>query len=232
MSGSIEQPDATLAALAARLAAAAKPLDLPLRSADELVGTAFRGGTGSAAATIKPGDLPSTCRGLQIGRYTLVLGVLPETPSLNAVSECVRRYRNQCVVARSYLSPNAALDLLLILMGPAGSEASSHWQSAALMVERDDRVARKLVWLRPETASGDDASFAEFASRTFLARPWHRAKHVDPAQLDQLNTAEHSPIALPRTTAQAWEAAALHAEEDPERTVTEIVAAWAQRGAA
>jgi hypothetical protein len=232
MSEFLDQPDDALAALVARLTATAEPLDLPLRNADDLVGTAFRGGTGSAVATIKPSDLPTASRGLQIGRYTLILGVLPETPSINAMRECVRRYRNQCVIARSYLSPNAALDLLLILVGPAGSETSTQWQSAALMVERDDRVARKLVWLRPVNASLDNASFADFASRTFLARPWHRAKHVDPAQLDQLNDAETSSDALPRTTAQAWEAAALREDEDPERTVTELVAAWAQRGAA
>ena len=101
-----------------------------------------------------------------------MLGVLPETASIDAVRETLRRYRNQCVIARSFLSPNQVLDLQLMLVGPRGSERSAEWRSLALMVERDDRVARKLAWLRPEDPARDPESFADFLKRTFLARPW------------------------------------------------------------
>src|SRR5688500_4105972 len=109
----------------------------------------FRAGEDAAAAQLDAADLPTSGPGLRLGRYVVVIGALPEEPSTEAVTEAVRRYRNQCVVSRSYLTPNEALDLHLILVGPRGSERLDEWQPLALIVERDERVARKLAWLRP-----------------------------------------------------------------------------------
>lgn len=225
------RPD-MLDALGKRLANAAVARDLTCTPFPEIVGTAFRGGEAAGAASIRPSELPLASRGLRIGRYSVVLGLLAETATLNAVRETVRRYRNQCVIARSYLSANEALDLQLVLMGPRGSEASPDWQALALMVERDDRVARKLAWLRPEDPVNDDASFEDFLGRTFLSRPWSNAAALDPAALDRLSSSEPIGTGVPRNTAEAWEAIALGAEEDPVKVVNALVDAWAKRNAA
>jgi hypothetical protein len=79
-----------------------------------------------------------------------MLGILPDVAAIEAVRETLRRYRNQCVIARSFLGTNETLDLQLMLLGPRASERQEAWRAMALMVERDDRVARKLAWLRPE----------------------------------------------------------------------------------
>lgn len=82
-------------------------------------------------------------------------GLLPEMPDETDLADALRRHRNQCVVARAVLPPNAALDLALVFVGPRRSEERDAWRAAALAVERDDRVARKLVWLRPADPLND-----------------------------------------------------------------------------
>ncbi|MPS67227.1 MAG: hypothetical protein E2586_01850 [Novosphingobium sp.] len=231
MSDEFERPMQVLEAFCQRLMEAAAERALSSERIDQIVSTTFRGGGESEAASIKSSDLPASSIGLKVGRYTLILGLLPETPSLNAIQETIRRYRNQCVIARSYLSVNEALDLQLLLVGPMASETSPDWQAAALMVERDDRVARKLIWLRPDDAANLDPSFEDFLGRTFLARPWFEAEPRDPVPLDQLSTNDAVASSVPRNTADAWDAIALLEDEDPFRIVDAVVDAWAKRGA-
>ena len=162
-----------------------------------------------------------------------MLGVLPEVPTLEGVRETLRRYRNQCVVARSFLTANQALDLQLLLMGPRGSERQAAWQTLALMVERDDRVARKLAWLRPEDPQRDGESCEDFLKRTFFARPWVRKEgEFDDAALDALSS--NTPVAegLPRTVADEWERTALDTSKTPDQIVAALVKAWERRGQA
>ena len=217
-----------LANLIDRLAAAAteRGLDCSLRS--EFISPCFRGSE-SEATRMSPSDLPVVAAGISIGRHSLVLGLLPETPTFAAVRETVRRYRNQCVIARSYLSANAALDLQLIIAGPAGSEGSREWEAMALMVERDDRVARKLAWLLPTDPANEDESFSEFLGRSFLSRPWASAPMLEPAPLDELSAPDSDSTVIPRDTAGQWEAIALRGEEDSFKTVDALIAAWAKR---
>jgi hypothetical protein len=137
------------------------------------------------------------------------------------------------VVARSYLSANEALDLQLMLVGPRGSEQHAEWKSLALMVERDDRMARKLAWLRPVDTDRDAESFAEFLKRTFLARPWQYEGKFSVAGLDRLNAADSTgDSGVPRSTADEWEAIALKPEENPAKVVDALIAAWQRRGSA
>lgn len=127
-----------------RVSSAAETLKLPVSEQVQLVGRSFNGGS-SAATTLEPGELAPEARALRIGRYTVIFGSLPDTPTLPGVRETLRRYRNQCVVARSFLSTNESLDLQLFLVGPRGSEWERKWKSLGLFLERDDRVARKLA---------------------------------------------------------------------------------------
>jgi hypothetical protein len=135
-------PETTLSDLQARLVAAAHAVGLPAADAPHLTGNVFLGGEGSEAARLKVSDLSHPVRALQLGRYAILLAMLPERPSLEAVTEALRRFRNQCAIARSYLSANEALDLQGVLVGPRGSEPMDEWQPLALLLERDDRVAQ------------------------------------------------------------------------------------------
>lgn len=194
----------------------------------EFMGTAFNGGA-TAATTLSASDLPGECIGLAIGRFALILGVLPDCPSQEAVQEAVRRYRNQCLIARSYLSPSQSLDLQLMLLGPRGSDIDSEWDTLAKLVERDDRVARKLVWLLPEIPDRDEESFNQFIKQTFLARPWRGFSKLEDVELDKLSDAEVKGNGLPRATVEAFEEIALDDEKTSDEIVDALVKAWQTR---
>lgn len=202
---------------------------LPFRNAPELASATFKGSSDSGAASIASRDLPANSVGLEIGRYHLLLGLLPEVAREDEIVETLRLFRNQCVVARSYIAPNAALDLQLFLIGPRGSELLDAWHSLALLAERDERVARKLVWRRPEDPSNDVASFGDFVKRSFLARPWMHKAIFSMAPLE--NISEIAPDEqIPRTLSGTWTRLAAEHRDDPAALVDGLVAAWAKRG--
>lgn len=218
-----------LADFADRLRTTAARLDLAVEDHPELASSTFNGGS-TKSTSLSPTDLPAECYAIRISRFNIVLGLLPEIPTLESVSETLRRCRNQCVVARSYLGANETLDLQLMLLGPRASERQEAWRALALMVERDDRVARKLAWLRPEDPQRDDESFADFLKRTFLARPWIRKEgEFDDVALDQLSSAAATTPGLPRTTADEWQRIALDDSKTPDQIVTALVKAWERR---
>jgi hypothetical protein len=173
------QPDSpgaeALEFVAAALKAHAVDAGLRTNDAPQLVADTFVSGRGEPSASLEARDLPLLRRGMTVGRHSIVLGLLPETSDETSLADALRQHRNQCVVARAALPPNAALDLVLLLVGPRGSEGKDAWRATALGVERNDRVARKLVWLRPDDPINDADSFDAFARRTFLARPWKTA---------------------------------------------------------
>lgn len=218
----------TLAWVRDSLLSYAVEVGLDSKSEAKLASQNFDGAQNSTSATLEARDLPTLVYGVQLGRYAALLGLLPEVAREEEIVETLRRFRNQCVVARSYLGPNAALDLQLIFVGPRGSEISDPWNSIALMVERDERVARKLVWLRPSDASQDTASFSDFAKRTFLARPWGQEGVFSMAPLDNIGrVAVGSEI--PRTTAGEWDRLAIEIQSDPAALVEGLVAAWVRK---
>jgi len=206
----------------------AAKIGLSVKPAPKLASQTFQGGQGSPSAQLEARDLPSIVRGLQLGRYAVLLGLLPEDAREGEIVETLRRFRNQCVVARSHLAPNATLDLQLILVGPRGSEPSDSWYALSLMVERDERVARKLVWLRPAEATKDAESFNDFIKRTFLARPWEH-EDLSMAPLDNISRAA-TEGGVPRTTAGEWIKLATEISSDPTALVDGLVQAWERRG--
>lgn len=214
-----------------RLRKAATELGLAVTDRPELASSSFNGGS-TKSTSLSPADLPAESHAVRIDRFNVVLGLLPDIATLKAVRETLRRYRNQCVVARSYLASNETLDLQLMLLGPRASERQEAWRALALMVERDDRVARKLAWLRPENYESDEASFADFLKRTFLARPWEVDEDdFEDAALDELSGGAPKP-GLPRTLAEEWERIALDEKKSPDDIVTALVKAWERRGKA
>jgi hypothetical protein len=216
--------------VAHRLEAEAKHVDLASRRSPELVGDTFVGASGQPSSCLEPRDLPMVRLGVTIGRHAIVLGLLPETIGARDIADSMRQYRNQCVVARSALAPNAVLDLLLIMIGPRGSEGKDAWRAIALAVERDDRVARKLVWLRPSNAEADQESFAAFIKRSFLARPWVTNATFSVASLDEVSTAVEIAES-PRDTAGQWNKLAVLWGEEPDTLVDRLVEAWKERSA-
>ncbi|MDX8518194.1 hypothetical protein RFM23_17730 [Mesorhizobium abyssinicae] len=208
----------------------ASELGLSIGSKPNYAGRTFAGGSDTPSARLEPSDLPNHVRGLQIGRYAVLLTLLPEAPNEEGMSDLVRRVRNQCVVARSYLSAPSALDLHAILLGPRGSEGIDRWRALALIAERDERVARKLVWLRPLDANADEDSFADFVKRSFLARPWITDEIFSMAPLDNVNRATAFGD-VPRDTAGEWIRLASGSDIDPDRLVEQLVASWQRRSA-
>jgi hypothetical protein len=105
------------------------------------------------------------------------------------------------------------------------------WRPLALLVERDDRVARKFAWLRPADKSADDASFGDLVKRTFLARPWVNESTFTVAALDNLNRAAAMwDASVPRDTVDEWVKLSLGPRDDPDTLVTGLVEAWSRRG--
>ncbi|NGO54921.1 ABC-three component system middle component 1 [Allomesorhizobium camelthorni] len=215
-----------------RLRKAAQALDLKVEDRAELASSTFNGGS-ARSTSLSPTDLPAESHAIRIDRFNIVLSVLPDVPTMEAVLETLRRCRNQCVVARSFLGSNETLDLQLMLLGPRSSERQEAWRALALMVERDDRVARKLAWLRPEDAQRDEESFADFLKRTFLARPWvHAEGQFEDAALDELSGTGATAPGLPRTIADEWERIALDEKKSPDDIVAALIKAWERRGQA
>ncbi len=205
-------------------------LGLAVVGKPEFANQVFSGGADTLSARLEPSELPNHVRGLQVGRYPILLTLLPEAPDEEGIGEVLRRVRNQCVVARSYLSPSASLDLHAVLIGPAGSQGVDRWKSLALIAERDERVARKLVWLRPLDGASDAQSFSDFAMRSFLARPWRTDSVFSMARLDTVSQATVLEE-VPQDTAGEWIRLASEPESDPDTLVEQLVASWQRRSA-
>jgi len=210
-----------------RIAAAAHAAGLECKPRPELGFQHFRGGAGEE--TLQGAHLPLHVRGLVIGRYPVLLGVLPDIPDVASVRETVRRYRNQGVVARSHLPTEQALDLQLWLQGPPGSDDDPEWRALALAVERDDRVARKLVWTPPTAPDEREATFTAFVGRTFLARPWKALPPQPAGQLDRLSAvvAVAGDLSIPAEVLDRWLKLAADDEfEDGPPLVDALIEAW------
>lgn len=207
------------------LAERAARLELVFETKPGLAGQAFCGGDGTPSTRIEARDLPNHVRGYQVSRYAVLLTLLPEAPDQAAIGEVVRRVRNQCVVARSFLAPAAALDLNAIMIGPRGSEGDDRWKALALVAERDERVARKFVWLRPSEPGADEQSFEDFTKRSFLARPWNTNAVFSMASLDNVNRALAFEGLHPGAAGE-WIELASDPGTEPDVLVEQLVASW------
>jgi len=215
------------------LISTANAIGLKVTTDGTLASQIFQGGENQESAHLEASDLPAKVSALRIGRYSVLIGQLPGTPSKEAVDDTLRRFRNQSVIARSYLSPNEALDLQVFFVGPVGSDNNDKWSTLGLLIERDEKVARKITWLRPTEEANNSSSYGDFVKRTFLAEPWKHDGVFTMADLDSLSRIpELTDGSLARDTAQTWVQLTLKHQDDTVTLVDSLIEAWSKRGKA
>jgi hypothetical protein len=113
------------------------------------------------------------------GSQPIIAGMLNE-PDPGAALPFVR-----CAAAAQQMLGERSIDLLVLLIGPDDSQGERSWSRAAAMIEDDDRICRKLIWLpgQPVTISAE-----QFLGRSPFARPWRGALAMtaQAGTLDQL----------------------------------------------
>ena len=148
-------------------------------------------------------DLPRAVRAARIDDIPILIGELSGTPLRASIEPQLRRYRNQAIIARSWLAAEAP-NLQMFLIGPPGAYSRSDWR------QLDDRTCRKLVWLFDQAPKSDDAE--AFLTRTFVARPW-------PTQQQQVLLDTVASYALPK----GWEEAVDDKELDFDGLVETLI---------
>lgn len=93
---------------------------------------------------------------------------LPTECNRQEALDAVDALLNNVLEMRKSLNATPSSDLYVMLAAPYGSVNDSHWKTLAAEIERDDRLARKHVWLPDD----DGQNFEAFIATTFLARPW------------------------------------------------------------
>lgn len=94
--------------------------------------------------------------------------VLPAECNRQQVLDAVDAMLNNVLEMRKSLKATPSTDLYVMLAAPYGSADNPEWNTLAAEIERDDRLARKHVWL----PDGVGENFDAFIETTFLARPW------------------------------------------------------------
>ena len=128
-------------------------------------------------------DLPNLVRAYRFDSKPVLFGDVSEAKNRRELQDILRRYRNQALIARSWVG-NEATSLSLFLIGPLGSKNDQEWNDWALEIELDEKVCRKIVWLLPAVPGEQDA--VDFLEGTALAQPWKHHENVAAEKLDSL----------------------------------------------
>lgn len=202
-----------------RLLAAAEANKWEKRKAPELVAHNFRGG--DIQTDVK---LPQNARGLMLGRYPVVACEL-RLSSPDEVEVDLRAAHNQVMIARSYLSNMQVIDAHIFFVAEE-PKSDVDWKRQVDLVERNERVCRKLVWMRH--ASDADNSFGCLIDRSFLAQPWQDVSQLIGAPLDQNERLVELVLesqGLSAALAAAWVELAKAESDDANHLVEQLVAA-------
>ncbi len=100
--------------------------------------------------------------------YAVWTSELPAKCNRQEILDAVDTILNNVLEMRKSMKAVPSSDLYVMLAAPYGSADSSDWNTLAAEIERDDRLARKHVWL----PDNDGKNFESFVDTTFLARPW------------------------------------------------------------
>jgi hypothetical protein len=104
---------------------------------------------------------------IHLDHFVIVLGVL-ESPDRERALNAVDNLLNDVLALRRGYLPAKASDIYMIMAAPLGSADINHWKLLAAEIERDDRLARKHIWLPNKNGSNFDA----LIEASFLAKPW------------------------------------------------------------
>lgn len=104
---------------------------------------------------------------IHLDHFVIVLGILKADDREN-VLKTVDGLLDDVLALRRTLTPAKASDIYLIMAAPLGSAGNANWEMLVAEIERDDRLARKHIWLPNENGS----NFAALIETTFLAKPW------------------------------------------------------------
>jgi len=96
-------------------------------------------------------------------------------------------YQQYAAIARTWLLSDFSDDLNLFLVGPTGSKDEREWQNFSRVIERNDLVCRKLVWLPSSNDHEWASELSAFLERTFLAEPWRGGATSSSISLDALS---------------------------------------------
>lgn len=160
--------------------------------------------------------------GLRLGQYPVIVAPIA-LDSVEGVTSALKRLHAQMVVARSYMYEREVINAHLFLCATSPTPTGD-WLRLVDLIERDEAVCRKLVWIPKEAAMQE--SFDILLARTFLAMPWGQIRAVSDAALDQTHDLAQRLLVkhgLTEDLAEKWVSLTERLIDDPESLVTELV---------
>lgn len=143
------------------------------------------------------------------GKVTIVIGDLGSAQDRESVITEVDKLLEKVLECRKRYYAAQASDMYIMMVAPL-DYGLSKWRAISAEVERDDRLARKHIWLPNQDCI--EGSFKQFIQTTFLATPGHS----ETGSSDALSLLS-GDIGLP----SGWEAILLN----PELSGAELVSA-------
>ncbi|MBX4927149.1 hypothetical protein HJB56_07605 [Rhizobium lentis] len=162
--------------------------------------------------------------GLRLGDYPVVIApIMLESP--DQVKLSLKKLHAQMVVARSFMREREVINAHLFLCATSPTP-SGDWKRLVDLLERDETVCRKVVWIPKKTDV--QGSFETFLGRTFLAMPWASSDSVTGAPLDETYELAERILekhGLEKKVAEQWVIKADQLKDDAKSLVTELVQA-------
>ena len=162
--------------------------------------------------------------GLRIGDYPVIVAPIA-LDSVEGVKASLKKLHAQMIIARSFMYEREVINSHLFLCA-ASPTPTGEWQRLVHLVERDETVCRKIVWIPKETAMQE--SFDGFLTRTFMAIPWAHVEAVSGVPLDQTHGLAERILekhGLEKKVAQRWITLTAKLMDDAESLVIELVQA-------
>ncbi|MDX0333227.1 hypothetical protein GOC48_24350 [Sinorhizobium meliloti] len=160
--------------------------------------------------------------GLRLGQYPVIVAPIA-LDTVESVTSALKKLHAQMVVARSYMYEREVINAHLFLCATSPTPTGD-WQRLVDLIERDETVCRKVVWIPKQAALQE--SFDGFLARTFLSMPWAEVEAVSDAPLDQTHELAERILerhGLRLETAKRWVLLTEQLMDDPESLVTELV---------
>lgn len=162
--------------------------------------------------------------GLRLGDFPVVIAPIA-LDSPDQVKLALKKLHAQMVVARSFMLEREVINAHLFLCATSPTP-SGDWKRLVDLLERDETVCRKVVWIPKKTDVQE--SFNTFLARTFLAMPWANVGSVTDAPLDETYELAERILekhGLEKEVAQQWVIKADQLKDDAKSLVTELVQA-------